>query len=396
MNKMFDLDYETREFKPTVEWMKQRYAEANEKLFGMQLGECELGIFTTGKGSRGNTNGWFRLSANNLYIDRYNRRLYKLIGTYRENVNRENFVKITKPVIELNGNKSGSEWAFMVTLVHEMCHYYNYMNGHVPAQSHGSEFMAIAHEVTRRSNGQIEVTKKTTLERMQHFVLDDKINKMNKKRTESKLARTIAVVIFKINQTRLVLTTSEKLIHEIVRYESERNDTIQITRSNDAKLINTLINLYGYRSLMRTYKYWNITNNKELIDFVLNAEGKELYENPDLSDRMPNVQKLSANVEEPQNQPKRIFSIKTSTGTFEYDGTVYAPLFKALKERFPKMSDEAIKKIMNNPANYKVMESRKKSFKEILRETIENYIKSNNGDIPLTPDMNLSDESPLE
>ena len=28
MGKVFDLDYETRSFRPTVEWMAKRYAEA--------------------------------------------------------------------------------------------------------------------------------------------------------------------------------------------------------------------------------------------------------------------------------------------------------------------------------------------------------------------------------
>lgn len=40
MDKMFELDYETRSFKPTVEWMAERYNEANQKLFNGELGSC--------------------------------------------------------------------------------------------------------------------------------------------------------------------------------------------------------------------------------------------------------------------------------------------------------------------------------------------------------------------
>ena len=406
MDKMFDLDYETRSFKPTIQWMRQRYDEANQKLFNLKLGGCEFGIFTTGKGSRGSTNGWFRLTGNGLYIDRYSRRLFKKIGwSEDEKINYGNFPELAKPKIELNGNKSGSEWAFMVTLVHEMCHYYTYMNGRVPPQGHGPEFVSIANEITSRSNGQIEVTKKATLERMRHFVVDDKIDQINKKAAATKRAKTTALVVFKQGETRLVMTSSEKLIYDITNIESKRKDTIQITRSNDADLIDTLIN-DGYRSLMRTYRFWNITNNKDLINLILNSEGREVYENPELSGEMPNTQKLSASRLQPQEQPqnttpKRMFTIKTSNGTFEYDGTVYASLFKALRERFPKMSDGAIKKIMNNPANYRVMEN-KQNTKDIIREVIEEFMQNefrgaNNGDVAeITPDMNLSEFSPLE
>lgn len=120
MDKMFELDYETRSFKPTVEWMAERYNEANQKLFNGELGSCEFGLFTSGKGSLGTTNGRFRMKARNLRYNRYDRRLYKVINGEKIYVNHENFVALANPEIELNGNKLGSEWAFMVTLVHEM------------------------------------------------------------------------------------------------------------------------------------------------------------------------------------------------------------------------------------------------------------------------------------
>lgn len=60
------------------------------------------------------------MKARNLRYNRYDRRLYKVINGEKIYVNHENFVALANPEIELNGNKLGSEWAFMVTLVHEM------------------------------------------------------------------------------------------------------------------------------------------------------------------------------------------------------------------------------------------------------------------------------------
>ena len=62
-------------FKPTVEWMAQKYQEMNEKLFGGELGYCDFNIFTTGRGSEGGTLGWFKITARNIRIRRYNRRM---------------------------------------------------------------------------------------------------------------------------------------------------------------------------------------------------------------------------------------------------------------------------------------------------------------------------------
>ena len=171
---IFDLDYETRTFRPTVDWMKRRYDEANEKLFNGALGKCDFAVFTTGRGSRkGGINGWFKLKGSNIFRSRANYKLFqanpKTPFTPTTYLNKDNFVDLGKPTIELNGNKIGSEWAFMVTLVHEMCHYFVEMNGIAPARPHGREFIKIANIVTKRSGGQIEVTTHTTLERSQHF-----------------------------------------------------------------------------------------------------------------------------------------------------------------------------------------------------------------------------------
>ena len=219
---------------------------------------------------------------------------------------------------------------------------------------------------------------------------------------ERRSSKTLAWLIDEESgDVRLVLTRSERLIYEIIGIEEKRKDTVKVFRSNDPHLIELLFSR-GYKSLMRTYRFWNLRGNHILLSFINNdAEGEYVYKNPELSGQNLTVKRTQPQ-EQPQQktQPKRIFSIKTSTGTFEYDGTVYAPLFRALRERFPKMSDEAIKKIMNNPANYKVMES-KRSTKDIIKEVIDELMRNefrgaNNDSVEITPDMNLGEYSPLE
>ena len=402
MDKMFELDYETRSFKPTVQWMAERYDEANQKLFNGELGSCKFSLFTTGKGSRGKTNGWFRMTGGDLRYNNYNRRMYKIVNGIKIEINRDNFAEIAKPEISLNGNKSGSEWAFMVTLVHEMCHYYDYSSGILPTQAHGSRFMRIANAITMKSGGQIEVTKTTTLERSQHFVLDDKVKQINDRAAANKKARANALVIYKKAQTRLIITALEKLIYQIYDIESNRNDTVKIYRSNDPQLIDTLFNS-GYNNMMRAYRYWDITDKQSILDAIDNSEGKEMYENAELASKFPTsnkpTQTLSAN-HTSSPSPKIIFSIKTSNGKpFEIQCNSMSVVRASLKERFPKLSDEAIEKLISNRANFKKLEeSNMKDTEKLIYEFVGNKFKNIEleEDGVITPDMNLSEYSPLE
>ena len=389
-------------FIPNTQWMAEKYDEMNSQLFNGALGECSFNVFTTGRGSEGGTLGWFKITGRNIRVDRYSRRMFKNTNWEKVYVNRENFVYMCQPRIELNGNYSGTEHGFLATLVHEMCHYYTYMNGFCPKQGHGPEFREIGAIVSNRSNGMFTIQRLATAEEMSELELNDAMKAKRAKRLENKKSNTIALVIYKESgDVRLVLTRSERLIYEIIGIEEKRKDTVKVFRSNDPHLIELLFSR-GYKSLMRTYRFWNLRGNHILLSFINNdAEGEYVYKNPELSGQNLTVKRTQPQ-EQPQQktQPKRIFSIKTSTGTFEYDGTVYAPLFRALRERFPKMSDEAIKKIMNNPANYKVMES-KRSTKDIIKEVIDELMRNefrgaNNDSVEITPDMNLGEYSPLE
>ena len=383
-------------FKPNKQWMAEKYQEMNQWLFGGKLGECNFEIFTSGRGSQGSVLGWFKITGRGITVNRRTRRMsYRISDRFSlrgGDVTRENFYSVCKPQIELNGNYSGTENAFLATLVHEMCHYYTYMNGYAPKQGHGSEFKTIGMIVSQRSNGMFTIQRLASAEQMSEMELSDEMKAKRAKRLANKKASVTAVVVFeKGGKVKLTISSNQRLIDMISSGEKERGEEVFTT--NDAEIIEYLFSK-GYRKNMRTWRYWSLEEKPWLGEFknmLLQVDGESEEVNRPAAQETPPQQ--------PQpKQPRRIFSIRTSTGTFEYDGSAYFALFKALKDRFPNMSDETIKQIMSNPANYKMVESRMNT-KSIIREVIEEFMNNevNSDDsIEITPDMNLGEFSPLE
>ena len=393
MDKMFELDYETRSFKPTVEWMAERYNEANQKLFNGALGECDFNVFTTGRGSQGGTLGWFKIAARGIMADRHSRKMFKQ-GLDRVYVDRKNFVEMCHPTIELNGNYSGTEHGFLATLVHEMCHYYTYMNGYCPKQGHGPEFRQIGSIVSSRSNGLFTIQRLASAEDMSQLELNDEMKAKREKRLNNKKASVTAVLVFTIyGKVRLTMTSNQNLIDTISNEENRRGENV--VTSNDSNVIDYLFSK-GYRKNMRTWRYWSLEDKPwigELKNMLHETSGQvfgtKRQQKPQVQQQMP-------------KQPTRVFSIRTSTGTFEHDGNSYFGLKKALRERFPKMSNEALEKIIQNPANYR-MEENKVNVKTIIEGVIDEFMdnefrgtNNNNDSVEITPDMNLGEFSPLE
>jgi len=379
-------------FRPTTQWMAQKYDEMNKQLFWGELGDCDFGIFTSGKGSQGGVLGYFGIGNKNVLANRSSRRMF--VDTHPQiNIDKNNFVRFCWPKISLNGNYSGTEHGFLATLVHEMCHYYTFMYGYCPKQAHGREFKEIAAIVSSKSNGLFTVQRLATAEQMNELELDDKMKEKRAKRLSNKKASVTAIVVFaKSGKVKLTITSNVNLIDEIETTERKREGNVITT--NDAKVIEFLFNK-GYKKNMRTWRYWSLEDKPWL------SELKEIL--PETSGEMLGVRRPQ---NKPQEQPKpkeprRIFSINTSNGKFECDGSSYYTLKKALKERFPNMSDETINKIINNPTNYR-MEENKINIKRIVESVLDEFMRNefkganNNGEnIPIAG-MNLGLQSPLE
>ena len=54
--------------------MEENYKVLNDLLFDNELGKCHFEVFTTGKGSQGDTYGWF--STGRCFVDRNTRQMY--------------------------------------------------------------------------------------------------------------------------------------------------------------------------------------------------------------------------------------------------------------------------------------------------------------------------------
>ena len=400
---------EDRTFKPTVEWMARKYDEMNNWLFNGQLGKCDFDVFTSGRGSQGSVLGWFKITGDNIYIDRGSRRMY--VGSYfstaRTYIDRYNFVRICCPKIELNGNYSGLEKAFLATLVHEMCHYYTYMYGYAPKQGHGREFKDIGAIVSSRSEGMFTIQRLASAEDMSNLDLSDEMKAKNEKRLENKKSSITAIFDYRTNGQICLTMTSNKPLIEMIVNSHETNQTFKVVVSNDKKLIDFLFDK-GYRKNLRTWRYWFV-QGKDWIPTIDNYATDE-YVNPQYADKydewmevfVPNYQKVEKPIT--TKKDKRIFSIKTSNGVFEKDVTDLPldEIFYVVKNRFPNMKDEVIQKIITNDANYKTLKESKDTLNNIITEVIQDYFgkNENNGEnedsIRITPNMNLGLYSPLE
>lgn len=382
-------------FVPTPEWMAEKYNEMNKQLFGGKLGRCLFDVFTKGRGSEGGTLGWFKITARNIRVDRYSRRMYKSYGWDVKYIDKDNFYDLCSPLIELNGNYSGTEHGFLATLVHEMCHYYTYMNGYCPKQGHGREFKEIGMIVSSRSNGMFTIQRLATAEEMNELELNDEMKAKRAKRLENKKASVTAIVAFtKEGKAKLTITSNQRLIDMITTSEKERGSNVVTT--NDANVIDFLFSK-GYKKNMRTWRYWSLEDKPWL------GELKNML--PETSGEILGTQRpqQTQQVQQTQN-PKMIFSIKTSNGVFETECNSFVELRNKLQQRFPNMSYETISMLMGNRANFKKIEENSMNTKAIIEEVIDEFMRNefrgaNNMEddsVEITPNMNLGEFSPLE
>lgn len=261
------------------EWMEENYHRLNQELFGGELGDCDFAIFTTGRGSQGGVLGWFKITNKNVKVDRYTRRLFAKNGFERRYIDKSNFVDVCTPRIELNGNYSGTENSFLDTLVHEMCHYYDYMFGICPKQAHGPSFRNIASMISSRSNGRFSVQRLASAETMSGYKLDQEMQDKRNRRIENKKSRAIAVFVYKEDgQIELTLTSNMDVIKRICQYYGRGNGKVkanEIITSRDPELIEMLYNC-GYRKLMRTWRFWYV-GDKPWVNTIKNYEYKSEY-----------------------------------------------------------------------------------------------------------------------
>ena len=422
-----DEEHSTEKIKPTTEWMTKWYDIMNKRLFNGELGDCILRPFTTGKGSNGRTLGWFKITASNIKVDRSTRRIFKSDYYSRQYVDRSSFPSICKPCIELNANYSAPEDSWLNTLVHEMCHYYTYMYGYAPKQGHGPEFREIGAIVSSKSNGLITIQRLASAEEMTHFDLDANIKQKNQERLDRKKSNlNVCVIILDNKQVRLVTTTSMKLVDEIATLHNTKNDTLYFGCSHETGLVDLLYSK-GYRSSMRTYRYWDISNASWLNilpEYQWNkvigkcATMKEALGLENKDENQPSLAVANNNKQEETHLGYHIikdgtgynlYNTETKHKTFGhpvekiwFDNEQNLFCFKNGKFTFIGTPGHWQKYNVQENINHKNMDKNTDKIKEAIRKKLQEMIDekiNGNGEadsISISPDMNLGLESPFE
>ena len=266
-----EISNSDEKFIPTVDWIAEKYFELNEWLFNGKLGNCLFEVYTSGKGMERSL-GHFRFTGTGVKYNKRTRRMYWVDPVYHNSlevhINAANFVKYTKPMIGLNGNYKRTEHMWLNTLVHEMCHYYTYMNGQVPVQAHGTEFRQIGQIVGIRSNGVFDIKRLCDAENIGE--LDGEIAAKRQARDDKKKNNMTALLVFRNNgDIQLITTTSQEVIQKVV---DDNNKLIckRVVSTNDIGYIEYLWSL-GYKHNMRTYRYWPV-QGKDLVDEIKNYD----------------------------------------------------------------------------------------------------------------------------
>ena len=261
-------------FTPTVDWIADKYFELNEWLFNGRLGNCLFEVFTRGEGMETSL-GHFRFTGRGIkYSERTGQMYYYTGYGEKEKIDADNFALYTKPMIGLNGNYKRTEYMWLNTLVHEMCHYYTYMNGRRPVQAHGIDFRQIASIVGIRSNGIFNIKRICDAENVGE--LDEKIAARRQAREENKKSKMTALLVFRTNgDVQLITTTNQKLI-DVVIANNNKPICKRILATNDKSYIEYLWG-EGFKHNMSlsksstNYKYWSV-QGEDLVDEIKNYD----------------------------------------------------------------------------------------------------------------------------
>ena len=388
--------------KPDQNWIEQKYNDFNIKYFNGKLGSCTLKC----QPSNRNYLGIFTLDTNDIEFDRDTGRMSINHFGNRLYVDSESFVALCCPLISLNTNYDAPESSWENTLIHEMCHYYTYMDGYVPKQGHGKEFKAIARRLYEKTNGEIVIT---TYDKTGNFTQTNqkKLQSVEKRKNNKIDSTFVALTILSDNSLSLQML-KENTLKILLKFSKDF-----VIYSSNNELITKLFER-GFNRVFRTLgRYWSITdprtidllNQYEFIDkngdtapsikYLLGMED----DNNNNIFNSNNDWHLNYKIIHDQNgynlinkQGKKVFNVNVDSIIFDENKQLFIMKFG----KYTKIG---------KPGNWENLttESRNNYIKNIIRETILNqldnteYTESDNDNIGhITPDMNLSLYSPYE
>lgn len=284
---LFEDNDSSRYINLTTSWIEDKYNMLNRELFGGMLGDCGFRIFTTGRGSHGKMLGLFTLDNKDLKCKRRNRRIFyhPYFDSHEVYVDKTNFFDICKPVIELNGNYKWTEKSALSTLLHEMCHYYTYMNGYAPSQGHGREFRSIAYIVSSKSNNTFPVERIASAEEMKEVELNQDIAQKNERRESTRAKNVVPLFIFFSNgKIGMIPAMNMTVANEIVKWNTTCKDVEKIVKSENDELKHYIIDK-KYR-LIKKYGvgYYPVQDNKEIMFMLNDGEYDVVYTKADTNE----------------------------------------------------------------------------------------------------------------
>ena len=267
-----DMGNGGQKFKATVEWMAENYKKANEELFDGMLGEC----YFEAQPTRPNNLGNFRMNVQSgeLAYNKGDRRMFKKLPSYniwnndKIYINRNNFFEYCKPTIRMNTMYTGIESSLYNTLVHEMCHYYTYMNGRIPVQAHGKEFREVANYVAYKSGGAISVQRLASAEEMEGYKLDDGIKV--RARSHNKPHYYLVFTNNGDDEVRLVNVNSSGYRNMMEWILDARREQTVLQLDNE-EIAESLYNK-GYRQQSRTYRFWRLHRSDDVVREILSDD----------------------------------------------------------------------------------------------------------------------------
>lgn len=394
--------------KPDSDWIQQKYDEFNRRYFNGRLNSCVLECRPCGSKFL----GYFTIQGDNIKYEKSSRRMFWThFDNSRVYVDYDSFVGICDPLIVLNTNYDAPESSWENTLIHEMCHYYTYMEGYVPKQGHGREFKDIARKLYDKTNGEIVIT---TYDATGGFVqTNQKILQTAEKRQTNRISNTFATLVITRTKELDLRMFTEATLKTFLRFCKD-----EIIYCSNSDLIARLFDL-GYNRIMRKLTiYWRITN-PQIID-ILNQY--QFYDRN--GNKTPSVKYLIGQDEDYINDEENNEDIplqdewhlgykitRTDDGVnlvdkfgkkalnFNVDSIIFDENKQLFIMKFGKFTK------IGKPGEWKNLdnESLNRRLTSIIREAIRNEMNINNKDDEdeddigdVIPGMNLSLHSPYE
>lgn len=388
--------------KPDLDWITQKYDEFNRKYFDGVLNSCDLECRPYGRRCL----GYFTIQGENIKYEKSSRRMFwSDFDNSRVYVDYDLFVSLCAPLIVLNTNYDAPESSWENTLIHEMCHYYTYMDGYIPKQGHGREFKDIARQLYDKTNGEIVIT---TYDATGDFVqTNQKILQTAEKRQTNRVSNTFATLTITSNKEILLRMFTEATLKSFLHFSK---DEIIYCSNND--LITRLFDL-GYNRIMRKLTiYWLITK-PQIIDILNEYQFFDRNGN-----KAPSVKHLIGQDDEENNNEVPLedewhlgykiirdeegFNLVNNFGKKALSFNADSIIFDENKQLFIMKFGKFTK--IGKPGEWKNLEneSLNRHLKSIIREAIRNEMNLKNNDDEedeigdIIPGMNLSLHSPYE